>query len=237
MDDQPLKFHATYADLVAGLPPSQLKEARKRLMACKQQPLTAEEVVGEHPKVLACLEKIAAAYKRKKTRSSVASKCRRDAVREKLAGCCSERTETADVTAAKAATACCLSVATQQGNSGTATEEGGTESLVSSLSACTVECTPEDAAEPEIVISEAGFDRQLANTCINTSIAPPTHSDVPEPPPTKSSRPKRCLVRPAVPAAAAAAAAAVPAAAAASCVATAQPLAKKASGSSLVSRR
>ena len=60
-------FHATYADLVAGLPPCQLREAHKRLMKCKQ-PLTAEELVGEHPRIQACLEKIAAAYGRKKGR-------------------------------------------------------------------------------------------------------------------------------------------------------------------------
>ena len=107
---QPL-FHEAYAALVAGLPPPQLREAHKRLMKCKQ-PLTAEEIVGEHPKVLACLQKIAAAYERKKGRSATSSKARRDAVRERLvrmnagsdadvAACCpsdcSERTGTATV--------------------------------------------------------------------------------------------------------------------------------------------
>ena len=74
-------FHPTYAGLLAGLPPSQLKEARRRLSSCKQ-PLTDEELVSEHPRVLACLEKIAASYSRKKGRSAVASKARRDAARE-----------------------------------------------------------------------------------------------------------------------------------------------------------
>jgi hypothetical protein len=75
-----LSFHPTYADLLRGLPPSQLKEARRRLCSCKQ-PLTDEELVSEHPRVLACLEKIAASYGRKKGRSAVASKARRDAAR------------------------------------------------------------------------------------------------------------------------------------------------------------
>ena len=186
----PHAFHDVYADLVAGLPPSQLKEARKRLTTCKQ-PLTDEELASEHPRVQACLERLAAAYARKKLRSATSSKARRDAVREKLSDS-SFGTTTADVTA----------------------EAGdGAESLVSSLSACTVEC-----------VSDAVDAEELSST--------------------EPSRPKRCLVRPAlalakataVPAAAAAAAA-VPAAAIASCYATAQSLAKKASGSSLVSRR
>ena len=73
-------FHPTYAGLLAGLPPSQLKEARRRLSSCKQ-PLTDEELVSEHPRIHACLEKIAASYGRKKGRSAVASKARRDAAR------------------------------------------------------------------------------------------------------------------------------------------------------------
>ena len=83
MEDQPTpRFHETYADLTRGLPPSQIREALKRLTRCKH-PLTDEEIAGEHPRVQACLEKIAAAYARKKERSAVASKARRDAAREK----------------------------------------------------------------------------------------------------------------------------------------------------------
>jgi len=198
----PHAFHDVYADLVAGLPPSQLKEARKRLTTCKQ-PLTDEELASEHPRVQACLSRIAAAYARKKLRSATSSKARRDAVREKLSDS-SFGTTTADVTAEALALA-------------KAEAGDGAESLVSSLSACTVEC-----------VSDAVDAEELSST--------------------EPSRPKRCLVRPAlalalaeakataVPAAAAAAAA-VPAAAIASCYATAQSLAKKASGSSLVSRR
>ena len=209
MDDQPLKFHATYADLVAGLPPSQLKEARKRLMACKQQPLTAEEVVGEHPKVLACLEKIAAAYKRKKTRSSVASKCRRDAVREKLVR--TNAGSDADVAA------CCYATVD------TSASEPAVSELTSSLAECTVECTPEAAAESETVVAVPVAPLPC---CLPSATQPEEPS---EPPATKASRPVRGLVRPAVPAAAATAAT----------VATqlAKSLAKKASGSTLVSRR
>jgi hypothetical protein len=73
-------FHPTYADVVRGLPPSQLREAYKRLSTAKK-PLTDEEIVSEHPRVAACLEKISQAYGRKKTRSAVASKARRDATR------------------------------------------------------------------------------------------------------------------------------------------------------------
>ena len=75
------EFHEAYADLVAGLPPSQIREAHKRLTTCKQ-PLTAEELTTEHPRVQACLEKIAAAYTRKKARSATSSKLRRDTARE-----------------------------------------------------------------------------------------------------------------------------------------------------------
>jgi hypothetical protein len=85
MSDQPTaqpSFHEAYDSLVAGLPASQLREAHKRLVKCKQ-PLTADELVSEHPRVLACLERIVAAYGRKKSRSAVASKVRRDAARDK----------------------------------------------------------------------------------------------------------------------------------------------------------
>ena len=80
MEQQPT-FHETYSGLVAGLPPSQLREAHKRLSKCKQ-PLTDEEIVSQHPRVQACLEKISAAYGRKKSRSAVSSKARRDAARK-----------------------------------------------------------------------------------------------------------------------------------------------------------
>ena len=63
MTDQPIQFHESYADLIRGLPPSQLREAHRRLSKCKT-PLTDEEIASEHPRVLACLERIAAAYSR-----------------------------------------------------------------------------------------------------------------------------------------------------------------------------
>ena len=74
------RFHEAYAELAAGLPPSQLREAHKRLTRCKQ-PLTDEEVAGEHPRVQACLERIAAAYARNQERSRASSQKRRDATR------------------------------------------------------------------------------------------------------------------------------------------------------------
>jgi len=40
-EQTPPAFYACYTDLVAGLPPSQVREAHKRLMKCKT-PLTAE---------------------------------------------------------------------------------------------------------------------------------------------------------------------------------------------------
>ena len=74
-------FHQSYAGLLAGLPPSQLREAHKRLTKCKH-PLTAEEISSEDPRILACLERLVASYGRKKGRSAVSSKARRDAARE-----------------------------------------------------------------------------------------------------------------------------------------------------------
>ena len=74
-------FNEAYSGLLAGLPPSQLREAYKRLSTAKQ-PLTDEEICSEHPRVLATLERLAAAYIRKKARSAIASKARRDAAKE-----------------------------------------------------------------------------------------------------------------------------------------------------------
>jgi hypothetical protein len=75
------QFHEAYAGLVAGLPPSQLREAYKRLSTAKL-PLKDEEIASEHPRVAACLERLSAAYGRKKQRSTIASKARRDAARD-----------------------------------------------------------------------------------------------------------------------------------------------------------
>jgi hypothetical protein len=83
MTETTATFHPTYADVVRGLPPSQLREAYKRLSTAKS-PLTDAEILSEHPRVAACLEKISQAYGRKKTRSAVASKARRDAARETI---------------------------------------------------------------------------------------------------------------------------------------------------------
>ena len=74
-------FHEAYAGLIAGLPPSQLREAYKRLSTAKV-PLTDEEICSEHPRVLATLERLASAYIRKKQRSAIASKARREAAKE-----------------------------------------------------------------------------------------------------------------------------------------------------------
>ena len=79
MSDQPT-FHESFAPLLLGLPPSQLREAYKRLSTAKQ-PLSDEEIASEHPRVQECLAKISAAYQRKKSRSAVASKARREATR------------------------------------------------------------------------------------------------------------------------------------------------------------
>ena len=74
-------FHEAYAGLISGLPPSQLREAYKRLSTAKV-PLTDEEICSEHPRVLATLERLASAYIRKKARSAIASKARREAAKE-----------------------------------------------------------------------------------------------------------------------------------------------------------
>jgi hypothetical protein len=122
MSDKPTQppFHEAYDALVAGLPPSQLREAYKRLSTAKV-PLTDEEIFSEHPRVKACLERIVAAYGRKKSRSAVASKVRRDAAREKPA----------DATAPEP---------------DDQPPQGQGEGVVEMLESCTIECQPEPAA-------------------------------------------------------------------------------------------
>jgi hypothetical protein len=182
MDEQP-QFHEAYAALTAGLPPSQIRLALSRLTTSKV-PLTAEEIAGEHPRVQACLEKIAAAYTRKKARSATSSKARRDDAREKQGAASSEPRPRTCVDA-----------------------DDSTVEL--SLAACSVTCDAEAvepvavepepvAVEPEPVVSEAESPPAPA---VSATAA------------TKPSRRLRCLtsvVRPA--AAAAAAATAAPAA-------------------------
>ena len=135
MSDQPTaqpSFHEAYDSLVAGLPASQLREAHKRLVKCKQ-PLTADELVSEHPRVLACLERIVAAYGRKKSRSAVASKVRRDAARDKPADAATE----VDVPE----------------------QEGVEDDIASSLSACTVTCVSD--AIPVVLVPAAPEEQKL----------------------------------------------------------------------------
>ena len=123
-------FHPTYAGLLAGLPPSQLREAHKRLTKCKH-PLTAEEISSEDPRILACLERLVASYGRKKGRSAVSSKARRDAAREQATDSANRGEELALITE---------SLPTQE-------PPNGVHSL---LDACSIECVSEEE-EPEDV--------------------------------------------------------------------------------------
>ena len=146
MDDQPFKFHEAYAALTAGLPPSQIRLTQTRLTKCKLNPLTAEEIAGEHPRVRACLEKISQAYSRKKLRSATSSKVRRDAtrsVRHVVSGQTTDSTNPGDST-----------VLENDGVAVCVASEIAT--LVDPLEAVTIECEE----EPEPVQEEPEPDQE-----------------------------------------------------------------------------
>ena len=174
-------FHPTYAGLLAGLPPSQLREAHKRLGRCKN-PLTAEEIGSEHPRVQACLERLAASYGRKKGRSAVASKARRDAAREQATDSANRGEELAVITE---------SLPTQE-------PPNGVHSL---LDACSIECVSSDVAreeeEPSSIVVE------LEDVNIPPPLLPPLRRESTEAPAVAQASPspakptRRRLVRPA----------------------------------------
>ena len=170
-------FHPTYAGLLAGLPPSQLREAHKRLTKCKH-PLTAEEISSEDPRILACLERLVASYGRKKGRSAVSSKARRDAAREQATDSANRGEELAVITE---------SLPTQE-------PPNGVHSL---LDACSIECVSSEEEEPSSIVVE------LEDVNIPPPLLPPLRRESTEAPAVAQASPspakptRRRLVRPA----------------------------------------
>ena len=74
-------FAECYKEAFGGLPPSQQREAVKRLTSRRRNPLTAEQCAEPSPEILACLEAVQKAYLSKKQRSKQASATKREAAR------------------------------------------------------------------------------------------------------------------------------------------------------------
>ena len=70
-------FAECYKEAFGGLPPSQQREAVKRLTGRRRNPLTPEQCAEPSPEVLACLEAVNAAYLNKKQRSKASSATKR----------------------------------------------------------------------------------------------------------------------------------------------------------------
>ena len=70
-------FAECYKEAFGGLPPSQQREAFKRLSTRRRNPLSPEQCAEPSPEVLACLEAVNAAYLNKKARSKAASATKR----------------------------------------------------------------------------------------------------------------------------------------------------------------
>ena len=70
-------FAECYKEAFGGLPPSQQREAVKRLTGRRRNPLTPEQCAEPSPEVLACLEAVNAAYLNKKARSKASSATKR----------------------------------------------------------------------------------------------------------------------------------------------------------------
>ena len=83
MDEQTMTwpFAECYKEAFGGLPPSQQREAFKRLSTRRRNPLSPEQCAEPSPEVLACLEAVNAAYLSKKQRSKQASASKREAAR------------------------------------------------------------------------------------------------------------------------------------------------------------
>ena len=169
-------FHPTYAGLLAGLPPSQLREAHKRLTKCKHP---VGDISSEDPRILACLERLVASYGRKKGRSAVSSKARRDAAREQATDSANRGEELALITE---------SLPTQE-------PPNGVHSL---LDACSIECVSSEEEEPSSIVVE------LEDVNIPPPLLPPLRRESTEAPAVAQASPspakptRRRLVRPAV---------------------------------------
>ena len=76
-DDNSWPFAGCYAEKYGFLPPSQRREAVKRLTTRRRNPFTVEQCAEESPEVEAVLAQVYAAYQRKKLRSKAASAAKR----------------------------------------------------------------------------------------------------------------------------------------------------------------
>ena len=76
-DETVWQFASCYAEKYGFLPPSQRREAVKRLSTRRRNPLTTEQCAQESPDVEAVLAQVWAAYQRKKQRSKASSAARR----------------------------------------------------------------------------------------------------------------------------------------------------------------
>ena len=76
-DETVWQFANCYAEKYGFLPPSQRREAVKRLSTRRRNPLTTEQCAQESPDVEAVLAQVWAAYQRKKQRSKASSAARR----------------------------------------------------------------------------------------------------------------------------------------------------------------
>ena len=74
-------FAPEYREKYGGLPPSQQREAVKRLTTRRRNPLSPEQCAEASAEVEACLEAVNAAYLSKKARSKQASASNREAAR------------------------------------------------------------------------------------------------------------------------------------------------------------
>jgi hypothetical protein len=81
-DDNSWPFAGCYAEKYGFLPPSQRREAVKRLTTRRRNPFTVEQCAEESPEVEAVLAQVFAAYQRKKLRSKAASAAKRAPPRE-----------------------------------------------------------------------------------------------------------------------------------------------------------
>ena len=77
----PWQFAECYKEAYGSLPPSQLREAYKRLSTRRRNPLSPEQCAQPSAEVEACLEAVRAAYMSKKQRSKQASSQKREAAR------------------------------------------------------------------------------------------------------------------------------------------------------------
>ena len=74
-------FAESYKEAYGGLPPSQQREAVKRLTTRRRNPLTPEQCREPSEDILAALSAVNAAYLNKKARSKNASAAKREAAR------------------------------------------------------------------------------------------------------------------------------------------------------------